>query len=92
MTYNGHFKRLTHVITSMILLWIECNMNKIRKSNGQKLVGGLFQLITMFCSLKGLGDLVVKVSKPPLMKACNSQIKLCENEFALMKRFESCYD
>jgi len=67
-------------------------MNKIRKSNGLKLVGGLFQLITMFCSLKGLGDLVMKVSKPPLMKACNSEIKLCENEFALMKRLESCYD
>jgi len=67
-------------------------MNKIRKSNGQKLVGGLFKLITMFCNLKGLRDLVVKVSIPPLMKAGISQIKLCENELALMKRLESCYD
>jgi hypothetical protein len=67
-------------------------MNKIRKSNGQKLVGGLFKLITIFCSLGALGDLAVKVSRPPIMKACNSQIKLCENELALIKRLESCYD
>jgi hypothetical protein len=66
-------------------------MNKIIKFNGQKLVGGLFKLITIFCSLRGLGDLAMKVSRPPLMKTC-SQIKLCENELALMKRLESCSD
>jgi hypothetical protein len=42
-------------------------MNKIKKSNGQKLVGGLFKLITIFCSLGGLRDLAVKVSRPPLI-------------------------
>jgi hypothetical protein len=38
MTYSDRSKRLTHVITCKILLWIKCDMNKISKSNIEEVV------------------------------------------------------
>jgi hypothetical protein len=65
---------------------------KIKKSSGQELVGRLFRLITTIFSLRSLGDLAMEVSRPPLMNAYSSHIRLCESQLALTKRFESCFN